>query len=381
MQRVSGVFHVAAALLCIGVASPIKLREYSHSKGSRLAGGTRSLGALRNKIDVQHVYCGVTFTFGSQIIRHALDKSEPIADVRKQVASVILPASYISACAHNDPDLPACVKKNALAAIPEIMKGDRKYHVPPLDPFFISEMKVEQQSRPGSSGYSFALTNATITGLSKVVVQDIRGDFDAKKLELVLTFPHLELMTTYKLSGNFRGLPITGDGPGNITLSTEAFLARDDAPRCGLLEFYFFRKSHVDKDPAPKEIGDIEVRDIICWKTFPVHEGKADNTAVITDLNVDCYFDFDEKKDNGLTYLIPNDPKIKFDIGGRMYLQLDNLLNGDKAIGENVNAVLNDNWRDVAKAVGPGVADMVGALLKQTLSGMLELVPVEEIFV
>ncbi|KAJ8874481.1 hypothetical protein PR048_025341 [Dryococelus australis] len=48
----------------------------------------------------------------------------------------------------------------------------------------------------------------------------------------------------------------------------------------GLLELCFFRKSHVDKDPAPKENCDIDVRDIICWKTFPVHERKADNTAV-----------------------------------------------------------------------------------------------------
>ncbi|KAJ8883864.1 hypothetical protein PR048_015719 [Dryococelus australis] len=38
-------------------------------------------------------------------------------------------------------------------------------------------------------------------------------------------------------------------------------------------------KSHTQKDPAPKEIGDIDSRDIICWKTFSVHEGKADNTT------------------------------------------------------------------------------------------------------
>ncbi|KAJ8878261.1 hypothetical protein PR048_018838 [Dryococelus australis] len=41
-------------------------------------------------------------------------------------------------------------------------------------------------------------------------------------------------------------------------------------------------KSHTQKDPAPKEISDIDSRVIICWKTFPVHEGKADNTALIS---------------------------------------------------------------------------------------------------
>ncbi|KAJ8875140.1 hypothetical protein PR048_023033 [Dryococelus australis] len=39
---------------------------------------------------------------------------------------------------------------------------------------------------------------------------------------------------------------------------------------------------HVDKEPAPKEISEIDPNRIICWKTFPVHEGKADNTAVIS---------------------------------------------------------------------------------------------------
>ncbi|KAJ8898279.1 hypothetical protein PR048_003639 [Dryococelus australis] len=46
----------------------------------------------------------------------------------------------------------------------------------------------------------------------------------------------------------------------------------------GLLEIM----SHTQKDPAPKEISDINSRDVICRKTFPVHEGKVDNTAVIS---------------------------------------------------------------------------------------------------
>ncbi|KAJ8880933.1 hypothetical protein PR048_017406 [Dryococelus australis] len=47
----------------------------------------------------------------------------------------------------------------------------------------------------------------------------------------------------------------------------------------GLLDMCFFRRSHVEKEPAPKEISEIDPNRIICWKTFPVHERKADNTA------------------------------------------------------------------------------------------------------
>ncbi|KAJ8875112.1 hypothetical protein PR048_023005 [Dryococelus australis] len=49
-----------------------------------------------------------------------------------------------------------------------------------------------------------------------------------------------------------------------------------------LLEMCFFRRSHVEKEPAPKDISEIDPNRIICWKTFPVLEGKADNTAVIS---------------------------------------------------------------------------------------------------
>ncbi|KAJ8871466.1 hypothetical protein PR048_027783 [Dryococelus australis] len=38
-------------------------------------------------------------------------------------------------------------------------------------------------------------------------------------------------------------------------------------------------RSHVEKEPPPKDISEIDPNRIICWKTFPVHEGEADNTA------------------------------------------------------------------------------------------------------
>ncbi|KAJ8873282.1 hypothetical protein PR048_026916 [Dryococelus australis] len=42
------------------------------------------------------------------------------------------------------------------------------------------------------------------------------------------------------------------------------------------------RRSHVEKEPAPKDISEIDPNRIICWKTFPVHEGNTDNFAVIS---------------------------------------------------------------------------------------------------
>ncbi|KAJ8879340.1 hypothetical protein PR048_019948 [Dryococelus australis] len=41
-------------------------------------------------------------------------------------------------------------------------------------------------------------------------------------------------------------------------------------------------RSHVEKEPVPKDISQIDPNRIISWKTVPVHEGKADNTTVIS---------------------------------------------------------------------------------------------------
>ncbi|KAJ8867516.1 hypothetical protein PR048_031318 [Dryococelus australis] len=73
----------------------------------------------------------------------------------------------------------------------------------------------------------------------------------------------------------------------------------------GLLEMCFFRKSHTQNDPAPKEISDIDSRDIICWKTFPVHEGKIDNTAVISVFGNATMF---------------SRKKLKFELGDQIWL-------------------------------------------------------------
>ncbi|KAJ8868617.1 hypothetical protein PR048_030155 [Dryococelus australis] len=65
------------------------------------------------------------------------------------------------------------------------------------------------------------------------------------------------------------------------------------------------KKSHTQKDPAPKEISDIDTRDIICWKTFPVHEGEIDNTAVISVFGNASMF---------------SRKKLKFELGDQIWL-------------------------------------------------------------
>ncbi|KAJ8879248.1 hypothetical protein PR048_019854 [Dryococelus australis] len=55
----------------------------------------------------------------------------------------------------------------------------------------------------------------------------------------------------------------------------------------GLLELCFFGKPYDAKDPKEiKDLNDIDAHDIICWKTFPVHEGVVIQIARPSDLVV-----------------------------------------------------------------------------------------------
>ncbi|KAJ8865946.1 hypothetical protein PR048_033469 [Dryococelus australis] len=51
--------------------------------------------SFQDKLDVQHVYSEVSFVIGSQFIRHALDNSEPIADV-KETSSGLLDSTKVN---------------------------------------------------------------------------------------------------------------------------------------------------------------------------------------------------------------------------------------------------------------------------------------------
>ncbi|KAJ8866082.1 hypothetical protein PR048_033606 [Dryococelus australis] len=57
---------------------------YSNGQGAYLSSGLPLVETceFRDKIDAKHVYTKVDFAIGSQFIRHALDDSEPIADVQ-----------------------------------------------------------------------------------------------------------------------------------------------------------------------------------------------------------------------------------------------------------------------------------------------------------
>jgi len=63
-----------------------------------------------------------------------------------------------------------------------------------------------------------------------------------------------------------------------------------------------------------------------------------------------------EYKKNGANYLKINNVKVKYELSD-VHIHLDNLFNGDKALGDRMNEFLNENWKALAEEVRPAAMD------------------------
>lgn len=72
--------------------------------------------------------------------------------------------------------------------------------------------------------------------------------------------------------------------------------------------------------------------------------------------------------------------KLVFDTT-RMYLRLDNLFNGDKALGDNMNLFLNENWKDILQELKPAVRETLTQILSGIINNVFEKIPYSELFI
>ena len=86
-----------------------------------------------------------------------------------------------------------------------------------------------------------------------------------------------------------------------------------------------------------------------------------------------------EKRANGKEYYQMNKIKATFDTT-RFYMHLTNLFNGDKALGDNMNQFLNDNWEDILKELKPAIIGAFTKIFRAIITNVFENVPYEELF-
>ncbi|XP_046668942.1 protein takeout-like [Homalodisca vitripennis] len=224
--------------------------------------------------------------------------------------------TYIKACSRNDPQLNECVVKQGIAAIPNFIHGDTKYRVPNLDPLDIEELSVRQGTR--QVGLNLVIRQCKLHGLSNAVFTKARMDMKKRHVEWdFINTKGLQILGTYNISGQVLILPIIGSGDANIT---------------------------------------------------------------ITGLTITYKYDFDlVKKNDGKEYMNLTTSELLFDIG-YAYFHLDNLFNGDKLLGDNMNIFLNENWKDLVKEFGPAVGSALGEVFRRLLTNIHGLVPYDVVY-
>ncbi|KAL1449637.1 hypothetical protein WDU94_002123 [Cyamophila willieti] len=173
-------------------------------------------------------------------------------------------------------------------------------------------------SKTGDSsiGLSFKLTDNVLYGQKTDVVKDLKIDMKRRDLKVIIFCPRYEILCKYEMSGKVLFLPITGKGNGNITAVNTTF-----------------------------------------------------------DLNIK----WDIVKRDGVKYLKPRTYSYKIR-PERTYLHFDNLFNGDKYLGEQMNQFMNDNHKELYSVFIPAFEKVLAEEDKQELTEILSVLPYDELF-
>ncbi|XP_044755979.1 protein takeout-like [Coccinella septempunctata] len=83
---------------------------------------------------------------------------------------------------------------------------------------------------------------------------------------------------------------------------------------------------------------------------------------------------------DGDKYFKPEDSRLeaRFEL---MTFDLDNLFDGNKQLGDQVNAFLNENWESLVKDFGPTVEDAVAKIIKDIFVDLASVVPIKNMFI
>ncbi|CAH1369261.1 unnamed protein product [Tenebrio molitor] len=143
--------------------------------------------------------------------------------------------------------------------------------------------------------------NVKVYGPSKFILRHVKIDMDRDRIKIKLWLPYLELTSRYTMEGRILMMPISGSGISRGNYS------------------------------------------------------NIDANVIMQGQRI--------KKDNE-TYFNIKDFYIDFNIG-HATIQLDDLFNGDKELGEAMNLFLNDNWKNVANEIKPVLEDTIASIFKK----------------
>ncbi|CAG9859275.1 unnamed protein product [Phyllotreta striolata] len=120
--------------------------------------------------------------------------------------------SYIKPCSRSAPDFEQCCLTNGRAALPFILKGDKKWGIPRMLPLGIPRINVN-----AGNNFNILLTDVLVYGLDSADLKQVKIDTKNKKIMLKVNIPSLELKGNYIIDGKIMVLPIKGNGTIEIS--------------------------------------------------------------------------------------------------------------------------------------------------------------------
>uniref|UniRef100_A0A1B0CZX5 Uncharacterized protein n=2 Tax=Phlebotomus papatasi TaxID=29031 RepID=A0A1B0CZX5_PHLPP len=189
----------------------------------------------------------------------------------------------------------------------------------PLDPVTIKTISIENS---GNKAVNIRLVfhNVTLHGLKDIAIKKITGfpkDFEGSKNEVEFIAPIIQLVGQYSINGKVLILPIQGNGQSNFTLENVKIRVR-------------FTGKKVTK-------------------------------------NQKDYFQTDDTKITMTTT--------------KLWLNFDNLYNGDKLLGETTNAFLNENWMDIFNELKPDISKSYASAIQTIINNIFAKLPYREYFI
>lgn len=64
----------------------------------------------------------------------------------------------------------------------------------------------------------------------------------------------------------------------------------------------------------------------------------------------------------------------------RLHLYFENLFNGDKLLGDNMNRFLNENWQDILNELKPSVVEAFASIISNIVNSVFSKVSYDDIF-
>ncbi|XP_059490190.1 uncharacterized protein LOC132205255 [Neocloeon triangulifer] len=228
--------------------------------------------------------------------------------------------SQLKPCSRNlsQPKLEACILENGKAAIPHLAKGIPSYNLLPLEPLHIPELRIDDAGTTSSINLNLVMSSVDITGLKNTHFISVKNDLKSGDVEWKFYMPQISLLGQYNVTGRVLLLPLRGHGDMNITLD------------------------------------DLEVNYSFRLKLLPPN------------------------KEN-VVYLKPEGNRLSFKTS-KTHINLENLFEGQKALSDQMNIFLNENWRDLVTDLGPPIAEALSTATNQLMLTLTKQVPYDEIF-